>query len=196
MNKLDFQANSEREEIFEYNKRIEEINEFLSDDKQGQIIEELQESMNDLKIKITELTDQRKSFWRDEIRLKSIQDSLNHDLDNANYLVNQTMDRAQSQGLSSVNSIVKKLHLEDSVYGPLADLFSVSDKYKTAVEDIAGNALFHVVVDNDKTASLIMDELNRSKAGRVTFMPLNRLSPINIEYPDGSEHQCIPLIRN
>lgn len=107
MNKLDSQANSEREEIFEYNKRIEEINEFLSDDKQGQIIEELQESMNDLKIKITELTDQRKSFWRDEIRLKSIQDSLNHDLDNANYLVNQTMDRAQSQGLSSVNSIVK-----------------------------------------------------------------------------------------
>lgn len=195
MNKLDSQANSEREEIFEYNKRIEEINESLSDDKQGQIIEELQESMNDLKIKITELTDQRKSFWRDEIRLKSIQDSLNHDLDNANYLVNQTMDRGQSQGLSSVNSIVKKLHLEDSVYGPLADLFSVSDKYKTAVEVIAGNALFHVVVDNDKTASLIMDELNRSKAGRVTFMPLNRLSPINIEYPDGSEHQCIPLIK-
>lgn len=37
------------------------------------------------------------------------------------------------------------------------------------------HSLFHVVVDNDEIASKILAQLNREKAGRVTFMPLNRL---------------------
>lgn len=195
MNRLASQAETKREDISSHNQRIEELREILDDEKQNQLIIDLQSSINNLKIEITEFTDNRKALWRNEIRYKGMLDSLNNDLNNANYLVNQTMDRAQAQGLSAVRAVSKKLHLEDSIYGPLADLFSVSDKYKTAVEVVAGNSLFHVVVDNDKTASLIMDELVRTKSGRVTFMPLNRLKPSNVEYPDGSEHQCIPLMK-
>ena len=40
-------------------------------------------------------------------------------------------------GLRAVTHIAKRLNL-DGVYGPLYDLFEVSEKYKTAVEVTAG----------------------------------------------------------
>jgi len=43
------------------------------------------------------------------------------------------------------------------------------------MEVTGGNALFHVVVDTDETASKLLKELNQEKAGRVTFIPLNQL---------------------
>lgn len=43
-----------------------------------------------------------------------------------------------SNGLRAVREIAKRLKL-DGVYGPLYELFEVTDKYKTAVEVTAGN---------------------------------------------------------
>ncbi|GME83802.1 unnamed protein product [Ambrosiozyma monospora] len=102
------------------------------------------------------------------------------------------MDRSLALGLEAVRKITKSLGLT-GVYGSLGELIDVSEKYKTAVEVVGGNSLFHVVVDNDQTASLIMDELIRTKAGRVTFMPLNRLHPQPVTYPSGSD--SVPLIK-
>lgn len=45
-----------------------------------------------------------------------------------------------SNGLRAVRQIAKRLNL-DGVFGPLYDLFEVSDKYKTAVEVTSGNRL-------------------------------------------------------
>ena len=39
----------------------------------------------------------------------------------------------------------------------------------------AGNQLFHVVVETDDVATTLVNHLNRTKGGRATFMPLNRL---------------------
>lgn len=55
------------------------------------------------------------------------------------------------------------------------------------VETAAGNALFHVIVDTDATAATLMKELERRKAGRLTFLPLNRLSTQPIEYPETTD---------
>jgi structural maintenance of chromosome 3 (chondroitin sulfate proteoglycan 6) len=49
--------------------------------------------------------------------------------------------------------------------------------YNRAVDVVAGNSLFHIVVDSDDTATKILAVLNKEKAGRVTFMPLNRIRP-------------------
>ena len=56
-----------------------------------------------------------------------------------------------------------------------------------AVETAGGNSLFHVVVDNDVTAAMLMKELERRKAGRLTFLPLSRLSTEPIRYPDTTD---------
>src|SRR5882762_4407112 len=53
-------------------------------------------------------------------------------------------------------------------------------------------SLFHIVVDNDATASKVLDIMIKEKTGRVTFMPLNRLKPKNPPPPNAQD--AIPLI--
>jgi structural maintenance of chromosome 3 (chondroitin sulfate proteoglycan 6) len=48
------------------------------------------------------------------------------------------------------------------------------------------------VVETDGIASRILDQLNKEKGGRVTFMPLNRLHPKPVDYP--STDDVIPMI--
>jgi structural maintenance of chromosome 3 (chondroitin sulfate proteoglycan 6) len=40
------------------------------------------------------------------------------------------------------------------------------------------------VVDTDETASRLLEAMRASDGGRVTFMPLNRLHPQEIQYPE------------
>ncbi|KAJ3337113.1 Structural maintenance of chromosomes protein 3, partial [Kappamyces sp. JEL0680] len=102
-----------------------------------------------------------------------------------------TMDRNTSRGLKTVARIVERLQIK-GYYGPLYDLFTVDENLQTAVEVVAGASLFHLVVDTDTTATLILDALNKERGGRVTFMPLNRLRPRESVYPDSE--QAIPLM--
>lgn len=53
-------------------------------------------------------------------------------------------------------------------------------------------SLFHVVVDNDDTASRILESMNKDRAGRVTFMPLNRLKSHTVNYPKAQD--AVPMI--
>lgn len=155
-------------------------------------IHQLEEKINELKRQYVYENDARKVLWRDETRLKSILGSLDDEVRKAERNVNQTMDRQQSSGLEAVKRISDRLGLS-GVYGPLGELINVNDKYRTAVEVVAGNSLFHIVVDTDETASTVMDELVRERAGRVTFMPLNRIKPKDVTYP--SSNDSVPLIK-
>lgn len=76
----------------------------------------------------------------------------------------------------------------------LLELLSCKSNLHTAVEVTGGNQLFHIVVDNDTVATRIVEILNKGKLGRATFMPLNRMSPPEVNYPDhGSE--AVPLMK-
>ncbi|KAK9465850.1 RecF/RecN/SMC [Lipomyces arxii] len=137
------------------------------------------------------LLDERKELWREGAKSESALENARAELEKAERRFTGTMDRAQSAGLQAVQRIAKQLNLS-GVYGPLCDLIEVDDKYKVAAEVTAGNSLFHVVVDNDSTASTIMDVLNRERSGRVTFVPLNRLKIKPVSYPKTDD--AIPLI--
>lgn len=158
--------------------------------KQAQITATIKETRN----QIEKLIDERKRLWRQEIKLKSLCDSVSQEMNKASQLVNKTMPRQQAIGLAAVRKLVTDLDLGDKVYGTVAEIFSVSDKYKIATEVVLGNALFHVVVDSDVTAALLMEKIARTNSGRVTFIPLNRIpAPPAFKYPDAS-HKCFPLI--
>ena len=86
------------------------------------------------------------------------------------------MSADTSRGLAAVRRIKRQYKLE-GIYGTIAELMEVNDRYHTAVEVTAGNSLFNWVVDNDSTASKVVEILQRERLGRVTFMPLNRLNP-------------------
>lgn len=101
------------------------------------------------------------------------------------------MDRNTSRGLAAVRRIKRQFNL-DGMYGTLAELFDVSDRYRTAVEVTAGQSLFHYVVDTDETATKALEILQKEKAGRVTFMPLNRLKGKPSNLPKASD--TIPML--
>lgn len=107
-------------------------------------------------------------------------------MDKATKTLSHMMDQNTSRGIAAVRHI-KETHKLEGVYGTVAELFTVSDRYKTAVEVTANNSLFHYVVDNDETASQILDILNEERSGRVTFMPLNRLRHKNVNLPQAND---------
>ena len=61
------------------------------------------------------------------------------------------------------------------VHGPVANLGEVDPPHRLALEVAAGARLNHVVVDDDRIAAQAIALLKRHRAGRLTFLPLNRL---------------------
>jgi structural maintenance of chromosome 3 (chondroitin sulfate proteoglycan 6) len=151
----------------------------------GRVIQERVQSRN-------ELQEQRKAGWKE---LESLQEQIQearHDLERGKQQLSSSLPRSISQGLATADAIAAEMNL-GGYYGPLIDNFDLkNDAFRMAVEVAAGNALFHVIVDTDETAALLMKELDKRKAGRLTFLPLNRLRPQTIRYPDSNDVR--PLI--
>ncbi|KAL1954558.1 hypothetical protein VTO42DRAFT_1069 [Malbranchea cinnamomea] len=160
-------------------------------DGRGETIHSIEQKIQAAKEERDELMDQRKELWREEAKLDSIISNATLEVERAERTLSQMMDHNTSRGLAAVRRIKRQLNL-DGLYGTLAELFDVSDRYRTAVEVTAGQSLFHYVVDTDETATKVLEILQKEKAGRVTFMPLNRLKQKPVNLPRASD--TIPMI--
>ncbi|KAG2184830.1 hypothetical protein INT43_000743, partial [Umbelopsis isabellina] len=161
-----------------------------SDARQAEI-DALDERHSELRAQRDEFMEKRKEFWRADAKLDSILQNCRDEVRKAERILAGAVDKKTSAGLAAVQRITKKLQLQ-GVYGPLYDLFEVDDRFRTAVEITAGGSLFHVVVDNDNTATKLLEAMTAEKAGRVTFMPLNRLRTRPVLYP--SSNDAIPMM--
>lgn len=150
------------------------------------------------------LQEGRKATWKElEVVQEEIQNCRN-ELEKDRQVLSASLPRQVSIGLAFVEKIVEEKGIGKSlgvgenpgrgVYlGPLIDNISLKhEKFRTAVEVAAGNSLFHVIVDTDATAALLMKELEKKKAGRLTFLPLNQLRDEQINYPESRDVR--PLI--
>ncbi|BGP23932.1 Structural maintenance of chromosomes protein 3 [Rhodotorula toruloides] len=152
---------------------------------------QVQNEFSRLKEQFVEKNEQRKDLWKSESKLDAQSRHAHEQLKGAERTISTTMDRDTANGLRAARAIADELGL-DGFYGPLYELFEVEERYKTAVEVTAGTSLFQIVVDNDDTATRILDRMVQDKSGRVTFMPLNRLRVHDVEYPKSNE--AIPMI--
>ncbi|KAF4003950.1 SMC proteins Flexible Hinge Domain family protein [Saccharomyces cerevisiae] len=210
-----FKSKDERDtwihsEIEELKSSIQNLNELESQlqmdpndsingpDTKGQL-EDFDSELIHLKKKLSESLDTRKELWRKEQKLQTVLETLLSDVNQNQRNVNETMSRSLANGIINVKEITEKLKISpESVFGTLGELIKVNDKYKTCAEVIGGNSLFHIVVDTEETATLIMNELYRMKGGRVTFIPLNRLSlDSDVKFPSNTttQIQFTPLIK-
>ncbi|KAJ5884441.1 RecF/RecN/SMC [Penicillium tannophilum] len=160
-------------------------------DGRGDTMHSVDEQVQTAKDERDRLMDQRKELWREEAKLDSVLSSASQEMDRAERSLSHMMDQNTSRGLAAVRRIKRQQNL-DGVYGTLAELFEVNDRYRTAVEVTAGQSLFHYVVDTDETATKVLEALQKEKAGRVTFMPLNRLRSKPMNLPRASD--TIPMI--
>ncbi len=74
------------------------------------------------------------------------------------------------------------------VYGPVAGLVSVDERYALAIETALGAAMQNIVVDTQDTGKAAIEMLKRSDGGRATFLPLSGIKPNSLRrVPVGEE---------
>ncbi len=74
----------------------------------------------------------------------------------------------------------------DGVYGRIGELFTVDDIFATAIEVAMGRGIDFIVVENEDVAKKCIERLREKKAGRATFLPLNK---IKIKLPSLEEER-------
>ena len=146
--------------------------------------------MSTAKDALEKLSDERKVLRREDDKLESVIGNARQEWERAERELSHTMDGATSRGLATVRRLKRELNLTGA-YGTLAELLEVSEAYRIAVEQTAGNSLFHYVVDNEETATKLADALYKQKGGRVTFMPLSQLRPKPTKLPKAADAQAM-----
>ena len=130
-----------------------------------------------------QLQERRKNLWREQERLSEKILEAKSVAEKARKSLNASLPKHTAQGLAAVSRIVEERAIR-GYYGPLVDNFSLKNEaFRTCVEVAAGNALFYVIVEDDTVAATLIKELERRKAGRLTFLPLNRLRNSPVTYP-------------
>ena len=179
------ELNNLKKEIQEAKEFIENATTAKDNFADNKSLKELQ--VNDLKKEMDELK---------EIQTKTMQD-----LDNAKTAIEQydydvraayrrfTEMEAQRRAVSSSGSslpitTVMNAHLE-GVHAPLMQLGTVDEEYSTALDIAFGGRLAHIVVDDTHAAYVAMELLTSSRAGRATFIPLNKVkkAPGRLQLP-------------
>jgi chromosome segregation protein len=111
---------------------------------------------------------------------------------------------AQTQALHESQGTHATQLLLDSglsgLHGLVAQLGRVDPRFQRALEIAAGGRLGHLVVESDRVASQAIELLKRQRAGRATFLPLNKIRPPRFtpipdwKRPDGLIDYAVELI--
>lgn len=137
------------------------------------------------------LNEERKRLRREDDKLDTVLAKAREERDRAERDLSHAMDHATARGLATLRQLKRERDIPGA-YGTLAELMQVPEAYRIAVEQTAGTSLFHYVVDNERTASMLATELFKRHGGRITFMPLAQLKPRKVNMPRASD--IVPLI--
>ncbi len=140
------------------------------------------------------LQNQQKDLWRKEDELKKESAQQKEDLRKWDKVMESSAPREVTRGLNSVKRLVRQ-HKIEGVHGCLMERFQCQSNINTAVETVAGNSLFHIIVEDDTIATRLTQLLTQEKSGRATFIPLNRLAVENVRYPTEFGKDVMPLIK-
>lgn len=182
---LESELKNLQKELDTAKQKLEELNtlkaNFASDfDLKKTLVEQLQKELGDFKI---------------------IQQNSLHDLDTTKNEINDLNYNIQMAYRKISSMEAKKQAAEDANFGraidtimgaklrgvhaPLVQLGSVDKEYSTAMEVAFGGRMAHVVVDDEHVASVAIELLKSSGAGRATFIPLNKVikAPTRLSLP-------------
>ncbi|TQD28239.1 chromosome segregation protein SMC [Methanolobus vulcani] len=137
-------------------------------DKLNEKIDALTKDMDDLEFTRSQLKVIVKEF-EDELR--------KHENDYARIEVRVRAAEDHSKYSKAVDMVMneKKHHGLPGIYGTIAELGSVDQKYSNALGIAAGGRMQAVVVENDEDAARAISFLKQRRGGRATFLPLNKM---------------------
>lgn len=178
-------------------------------------LKNLQKELDEAKAKLEELTEMKANFasnqdlkktlieqlQKEMADFKTIQQTTLHDLDTTKNEINDLNYNIQMAYRKITTMEAKKQAAEDANFGraidtvmnaklrgvhaPLAQLGTVDKEYSVAMEVAFGGRMAHVVVDDEHVASVAIELLKSSNAGRATFIPLNKIkkAPTRLQLP-------------
>ena len=181
-------------------------------------LQNLQKELNLAQAKLDELQEMKKNFSENQalkqtlvVQLekelqdfKIMQQNALHDLDTTKNEINDLNYNIQMAYRKISSMEAKKQAFEDANFGraidtimgaklkglhaPLVKLGTVDKEYSTALEVAFGGRMAHVVVDDEHVASVAIELLKSSNAGRATFIPLNKVqkAPTKLHLPKDS----------
>lgn len=105
-----------------------------------------------------EMEDRKLRLHREQTRRDMLQ-SLEHSYEGYQYAVRFLMKDSNSDG----------------IYGTVGDLITVPKEYEQAIGTALGARIQNIVCRDDRSADLAIRRLKQSRAGRLTFLPVNSL---------------------
>uniref|UniRef100_A0A0D9VBW3 SMC hinge domain-containing protein n=1 Tax=Leersia perrieri TaxID=77586 RepID=A0A0D9VBW3_9ORYZ len=136
---------------------------------------------NGLRKQRNELQEERKSLWKEEADVTAEKHRLKEDLVKAQKKLDHAIPGDIRRVLNSAIRIIRD-HGIKGVFGPLLELVNCEDN------------LFHVVVENDDTATKILHILIQQGGGVVTFIALNRVKVPDVRVPQSPDIVFVPLL--
>ena len=123
--------------------------------------------------------EQRKRLWTMEAKYDEKNAEWKEDLEKNNKLLNSMMPPGVASGIETCLRLQSEYESSwgRDIYGPLINLIRPSETvYRKPLETVAGSSLFHILVRDETVARKCMNTLVKEHGGRVTFMPISRLS--------------------
>ncbi|XP_024176770.1 structural maintenance of chromosomes protein 3 [Rosa chinensis] len=156
------------------------------------VISQLREGFSHYKAQRDKMKDEHNTLWKKETELSAEIEKLRTEVEKAEKSLDHATPGDVRRGLNSVRKICRE-HNTPGVFGCVIELLDCEEKLFTAVDVAAGNSLFHVVVENDDISTQIIRHLNSLKGGRVTFIPLTRVTAPRVTCPQNSD--LVPLLK-
>ncbi|XP_033223944.1 structural maintenance of chromosomes protein 3-like [Belonocnema kinseyi] len=183
--RLDEKIEQIEEKKSKFQEEIKNLDTLL--EAQKSVMESDNKKLADLNEKMA-LSSQKLSNLRDE-QIKSEEElsKIESELAQVNEKFRKTVPKKILNGIESVKKVLQifreREESTNGYFGLLIDLFRITEeKVKLAVENTAGNRLFHFVVATDELATRIVEEMNKlDLPGEANFLPLDRMRFLKLE---------------
>lgn len=147
---------------------VNEILQYTEDSREMEV--KLEELRAELETVEEELSENENALRDTGLTIKRIQTELD------------TTKRIIDDILSKYKGIKLILEARDEgkirgIYGTVGELCKTHPEYALALNITAGNRTNYVIVENDDVAEECIMLIKKAKAGRVTFLPLNKITP-------------------
>jgi chromosome segregation protein len=153
-------------------------------------LEKREGAMRDMADKLIDMSkrmgeEQRISELRSRLLVaRNTVDSKQHEIGTINSLVErlESFETRKSESFEGAGEVPRPVQAVlrqklRGVYGTVADLIRVPEKYTIAIEVAAARHMYDIVVESDDVASYCIEYLKRERLGRATFIPLNKIRP-------------------
>ena len=172
---LEAELSTKKKLIEEAKTKLVELEEFqknFSETKATKelLIEQLGKELDDFKIIL-------KNTMYDLDKTKNELTDMDHDLQVARkkiYMLEAAKQASEEANLGRGVDTIVNANIK-GVHAPLVKLGQVDEEYSTAIEIAVGGRMSNIVVDDEHVAATCIELLKSSGAGRVTFIPLNKI---------------------